>query len=67
MTEADFHRPEARKLDSVLRPSLSHCRSRIDSVVHWSLFGDSFYFLVAALSLAAVIGWLSFVTIAART
>jgi hypothetical protein len=31
------------------------------------MFGDSFYFLVAALSLAVLIGWLSFVTIAAQT
>jgi hypothetical protein len=67
MTEAEFHRSEVRKLHSVLRSSLSNCRSRIDSVVHRSLFRDSFYFLVAALSLAVLIGWLSFVTIAART
>ena len=67
MTEAELHRHEARKLPSVLRSSLGNCRSRIDSVVHRSLFGDSFYFVVAALSLAAVVGWLSFVTIAART
>jgi hypothetical protein len=67
MTEADFHRPEARKLHSVLRPSLSRCRGRIDAIGRRSLFGDSLYFLVAATSLAVLIGWLSFVTIAART
>jgi len=31
------------------------------------MFRDSFYFLVAGLSLAVVIGWFSFVTIAAQT
>jgi hypothetical protein len=67
MTEADFHRPEAGKLHSVLRPSLSICRGRINAVGRGSVFGDSLYLLVAALSLAALIGWLSFVTIAART
>jgi hypothetical protein len=67
MTEADFHRPEARKLHSVLRPSLSRCRGRIDAVGHRSLLGDSLYFLVAVMSFAVLMGWLSFVTIAART
>jgi hypothetical protein len=67
MTEAEFHRPESWKLHSAIQSSLSRSRRRIDSVIHRNLFRDSFYFLVAALSLAAVIGWLSFVTIAART
>jgi len=31
------------------------------------MFRDSVYYLVAALSLAVVMGWLSFVTIAAQT
>jgi hypothetical protein len=43
------------------------CRGRINAVVRRSLSRDSFYFLAAALSLAVLIGWLSFVTIAART
>jgi hypothetical protein len=63
MTEAEFHRAEAWKLHSALRSSLSRCRRRIDSIAR----RDCLYFLVAVLSLAVLIGWLSFVTIAAQT
>jgi len=67
MTEAEFHRAEVRKLHSAIRSSFSRCCRRIDSIARQSLFRDCLYFLVAALSLAVLIGWLSFVTIAAQT
>ena len=63
MTEAEFHRSEPRKLYAA---ALLRRRCQIASIVRQSMSRDSFYFLVAALSLAVVIGWLSFVTIAAR-
>jgi hypothetical protein len=66
MREGEFHRPESRKLHSAIRPLLSLCRCRTDPIVRQGVFGDSFYFLAAVLSLAVVIGWLSFVTIAAQ-
>jgi hypothetical protein len=64
MMEAEFHRSEPRKLYSATL--LRRCRYQIASIVRQSISRDSLYFLVAALSLAVVIGWLSFVTIAAR-
>jgi hypothetical protein len=64
MTEAEFHRSEPRKLYAAAL--LRRYRYQITSIVRQSISRDSLYFLVAALSLAVVIGWLSFVTIAAR-
>jgi hypothetical protein len=66
MSEAKFHRPGSWKL-SAIWPLLSLFRRRIDSIVGQGMFRDSVHFLVAALSLAVVMGWLSFVTIAAQT
>lgn len=67
MTEAELHRSDAReaafRVSIVARP----LSQPIGSVVHRCLFRDSLYFLIAALAIAAMIGWLSFVTIAART
>ena len=64
MTQAEFYRSEPRKLYAAAL--LRRCRFQIASIVRRSMSRDIFYFLVAALSLAVVIGWLSFVTIAAR-
>jgi hypothetical protein len=64
MTQAEFYRSEPRK--SYAAALLRRCRYQIASIVRRSMSRDSWYFLVAALSLAVVIGWLSFVTIAAR-
>jgi hypothetical protein len=64
MTETEFHRSEPQK--SYSAAFLRRCRCQIASIVRQSMSRDSFYYLVAALSLAVLIGWLSFVTIAAR-
>jgi hypothetical protein len=64
MTEAEFYRSEPRKRYAAAL--LRRCRCQIASIVRQSMSRDSLYFLVAALSLAVMIGWLSFVTIAAR-
>jgi len=64
MTQAEFYRSEPRKLYAAAL--LRRCRFQIASIVRRSMSRDIFYFMVAALSLAVVIGWLSFVTIAAR-
>jgi len=67
MSEAKFHRPRSWKLHSAILPLFSLFRRRTDSIVGQGMFRDSVYYLVAALSLAVVMGWLSFVTIAAQT
>ena len=66
MSSAEFYQSESRRLYSTIKSLPGRCRRRIDSLVRQSIFRDSFYFVVAAVSLAVVIGWLSFVTIAAR-
>jgi hypothetical protein len=66
MSEAEFHRSESRKLHFAIRPMLCLSRCRTELIVGQGMFGDSFYFLAAALSLVVVIGWLGFVTIAAQ-
>jgi hypothetical protein len=64
MTEAECHRSEPRT--SYSATLLSRFRYSMVSIVRESMVRDSFYFLIAALSLALAIGWVSFVTIAAR-
>ena len=77
MSGARFHqlpaskRSFARTIDEVDvggDPGLScRCRVRAASRARYrAMLRDSFYFLIALLSLAVMIGWLSFLTLAAQ-